>query len=255
MLLMIYIFASMMYAFTPQTVSSSTYVIGNLIFEKRGFWNLGFPIVGTFSIYVATALLHGDPWHILTCSIQYILIIPSYIHIIMTHACNYTFIYLIQVCNLNDMLFKRNDSLYSTEISMPQLTPIDFPIPDDIDAQFLKAVNNLQIPDLGTSNTQIDRKDILAAFRTRLVVMWIVTNSLMCIIMTSDLLHGFNTPFIDSFISLPEYLKFIMYSIFGITSVRCVGTILFIASQIVFGWVIQNCIVWIDTNNNSSVFI
>lgn len=86
MVLMLFMIGKMMYALSPTLPSPTTYTIGNFAFEKNGFWNLGFPIISTISMYILISILYREPLHILTSSINYILMLPSYLHIVLSHA-------------------------------------------------------------------------------------------------------------------------------------------------------------------------
>lgn len=46
-------------------------------------------LVATFGIYLLSSLLYRDPWHMVTCLLQYLLLAPSFTNVLNTYAfCN-----------------------------------------------------------------------------------------------------------------------------------------------------------------------
>lgn len=46
-------------------------------------------LASTYGIYVVSSVLYGTPWHLLTCFLQYLFLIPSFTNILMVYAfCN-----------------------------------------------------------------------------------------------------------------------------------------------------------------------
>jgi chitin synthase len=53
------------------------------------FRDLIISLTSTYGLYLLSSLLHGDPWHIFTCILQYFLMLPSFVNILMVYACEF----------------------------------------------------------------------------------------------------------------------------------------------------------------------
>jgi chitin synthase len=50
------------------------------------FRDLVISTLSTYGLYLLSSLMHLDPWHIFTCMIQYLFMIPSFVNILMVYA-------------------------------------------------------------------------------------------------------------------------------------------------------------------------
>jgi cellulose synthase/poly-beta-1,6-N-acetylglucosamine synthase-like glycosyltransferase len=50
------------------------------------FRDLVISTLSTYGLYLIGSLIHLDPWHIFTCMIQYLFMIPSFVNILMVYA-------------------------------------------------------------------------------------------------------------------------------------------------------------------------
>ncbi|KAJ1554890.1 Chitin synthase, class 2 [Cladochytrium tenue] len=44
-------------------------------------------VAATYGLYLVSSILYLEPWHMLTCMLQYLLLLPSYVNILMVYAC------------------------------------------------------------------------------------------------------------------------------------------------------------------------
>ena len=50
-------------------------------------------VQATYGLYLISSILYFDPWHMLTSFVQYLLLLPSYVNILLIYA----------FCNLHDV--------------------------------------------------------------------------------------------------------------------------------------------------------
>ena len=109
--LMIYIiFASVWLAYDG--ITNAVQTTDNLLGDGS-FRDVLISVGATYALYLMASLLFFDPWHMITSSIQYLLMTPSYINILNTYA----------FCNTHDVRYRNNnsnnsnnDTFYSEEV-------------------------------------------------------------------------------------------------------------------------------------------
>ena len=144
-------------------------------------------LASTFGLYYVASFLYWDPWHMFTSFIQYLLIAPSFINILMIYAFS----------NWHDVSWgtkgsdkaealpsaqtKKDDKGTATvveEVDKPQA---------DIDSQFEATVKRALTPYVEPkSKDESTLEDSYRNFRTRLVATWIFSNALLALAITSD---------------------------------------------------------------------
>jgi cellulose synthase/poly-beta-1,6-N-acetylglucosamine synthase-like glycosyltransferase len=58
-----------------------------LLLAERIFRDLLISVLSTFGVYLLSSLIYFEPWHMLTSSVQYMLLVPSFVNILMVYAC------------------------------------------------------------------------------------------------------------------------------------------------------------------------
>jgi chitin synthase len=61
--------------------------LARLFAEERAFRDLVLSMSSTILIYLIASLLYFDPWHMVTSFVQYMLLVPSFVNILMVYAC------------------------------------------------------------------------------------------------------------------------------------------------------------------------
>lgn len=101
----------------------------------------------TYGLYLISSLLYFDPWHMLTSFIQYLLLLPSYVNILLIYA----------FCNLHDVSWGtkgdngaakdlgqvkkiEKDGKEMAEVAMPTRQ-------EDVDALWAQARQELRVPE------------------------------------------------------------------------------------------------------------
>ncbi|KAJ3011424.1 UNVERIFIED_CONTAM: Chitin synthase, class 2, partial [Siphonaria sp. JEL0065] len=73
--------------------SEKSYGFFKYMKDVPNFSNLVVSVLSTYILYFAASIFHMDPWHTVTCMIQYLLMIPSFANILMVYA----------FCNIHDV--------------------------------------------------------------------------------------------------------------------------------------------------------
>lgn len=59
------------------------------ILEDTGFRNMLVSLMATYGLYLVSSLLYGQPWHMITSFLPYLILLPGYINILNIYAfCN-----------------------------------------------------------------------------------------------------------------------------------------------------------------------
>jgi len=149
-------------------------------------------LASTYGLYFVASFLYLDPWHMFTSFIQYILLQSSYINILNVYAFS----------NWHDVSWgtKGSDkaealpSAQTQKTSDGKATVIEEPdLPQaDIDSQFEQTVKRALTPYVAPKEeTKKTLEDSYKSFRTRLVTIWIFSNGLLAVIITSDSVDDF----------------------------------------------------------------
>lgn len=148
----------------------------SFVFHNPLFRDLVVSLMSTYALYIVSSLLFLDPWHIITSSIQYVLITPSYINVLNVYA----------FCNLHDISWGtkgddklRNDLGFAT---IKNDEAVEFLLPNHlkiIEDSYQNATEILNTPAKHKEEvaSEDDRtKDWYALFRSTVVLAWVFTN-------------------------------------------------------------------------------
>lgn len=162
-------------------------------------------LFATFGLWVVASLLYLDPWHILTCSLQYSFLQSSYINILNVYAFS----------NWHDVSWgtkgsDKAEALPSAtttkgadgkaavveEVDRPQI---------DIDNQFEVTVKRALAPHVVVEEREVKSlEDSYKSFRTRLVTAWIFSNAILAVSITSNNLNQLAMD-VSSYLFLPHF--------------------------------------------------
>ena len=115
----------------------------------------------------------------------------------------------------------------------------------DINTNYEKFIKNLAEPrpnEKKKRDSQTKMEDYFKNFRTNVVLSWIFSNSLVVIVMSNDfLLQKIRQPFLITKTadgSPPPgnaFLQFIFWSVFGLSTIRFIGSTLYLILRALFG--------------------
>lgn len=59
------------------------------VFKAAGYHVLILALVCCWAVYLVSAILYGEPWHMIACFVQFLLLMPSYVSVLGVYAfCN-----------------------------------------------------------------------------------------------------------------------------------------------------------------------
>jgi len=185
-------------------------------------------LVSTYGIYLIASCLYADPWHMLTSFPQYMGLAPSFTNILNVYA----------FCNLHDVSWgtkgsDKVDALPSVKSSTEKSEGDNGPsvkdvvrTEEDLDANFKAVVGRaitpwsvVEVPEKPTED------DGNKTFRTRLVSVWMLSNAALSVAIAN--VNGLNKSEADEAKKQSMYFNIILWSTFGLSAVRFVGSTYF----------------------------
>lgn len=191
------------------------------------FYQLCISLLSTYGIYIIASLLYFEPWHMLTSFIQYLLISPSYINILNVYA----------FCNTHDISWgTKGDTGVKTDLGVVNVSKSDgklelaMPTSEvDVDALYTKALTTLQVKEPEAKNkrdAKTKQEDYYKAFRTRVVLFWILTNgTLIGLVLGLGGIDQIDTDS-ESDNNASIYLSIVFWSVAALSLFRFVGSVL-----------------------------
>ncbi|CDR37623.1 CYFA0S01e13542g1_1 [Cyberlindnera fabianii] len=196
--------------------------------SNRAFFNIIVSLLSTYGLYAFISIMYLDPWHILTCSVQYFLLLPSYTITLQIFA----------FCNTHDVSWgTKGDnnpakSLGSAIIKKDShgheiVEVVEDPVDQvDIESSYQGVLNNISIQRVRNKNPEKQPKqpipddDYYRDVRTRVVLTWLITNMIliMSIIQVYDPEDAYKN----------KYLAFILWSVAALALFRVIGSLSFL---------------------------
>ncbi|KAM4055675.1 chitin synthase domain-containing protein [Hirsutella rhossiliensis] len=187
--------------------------IGNNVFT-----NLIVSMASTIGLYFLMSFLYLEPWHMITSSLQYFLLLPSYICTLQVYA----------FCNTHDVTWgTKGDNVIKTDlggaVGKGQTVELEMPSEQlDIDSGYDEALRNLRdrlaVPSAPVSEAQM-QEDYYKSVRTYMVVTWMIANGILAMAV-SEIYSSKGIG--DNF-----YLRFILWSVAALAIFRAVGSTTF----------------------------
>lgn len=154
----------------------------SFVFHNPLFRDLVVSLMSTYALYIVSSLLFLEPWHIITSSLQYLLITPSYINVLNVYA----------FCNLHDISWgtkgddKVLDDLGGARLKNTKEVETFLPTRQSlIDKAYEKAIARLKMPAplVEEKPSEEDKtKDWYAMFRSIVVLCWVFSNLALIIV-------------------------------------------------------------------------
>ncbi|CAG8438119.1 7664_t:CDS:2 [Dentiscutata heterogama] len=146
--------------------------------RNAAFRDIIISVVLTYLLYLFSSFIHCEPWHIFSCLVQYLLLVPSYVNIIIIYA----------FCNTHDISWgTKGDNINIGNLSGVLLTEEDtdsvkiniIEEGEDKNAAYENIIQKLKNKDHEEKkhrNDIIKKDDYYRLFRTNFVLSWIFTN-------------------------------------------------------------------------------
>ncbi|KAI5959756.1 CHS1 [Candida pseudojiufengensis] len=200
------------------TNNTSTYVLISIVVS----------LLSTYGLYTLMSILYLDPWHMLTCSLQYFLMIPSY-------TCT---LQIFAFCNTHDVSWgtkgdnnPQEDKSNQYIIEQNDDGEFEAIVMDvNIDEVYVESLYNIRAKRSGKKmkptakpKNVLDGDDYAKDVRTRVVLFWLIANLIFIMTMVQVYKPGDTAKNI--------YLAFILWTVAVLSLFRAIGSL---------GYLIQN---------------
>ncbi|KAK3360136.1 glycosyltransferase family 2 protein [Lasiosphaeria hispida] len=184
-------------------------------------------LVTIYGLYFLASFLYLDPWHMFHSFPYYMVLMSTYINILMVYAFN----------NWHDVSWgtkgsDKNDALPSATVTKSEknetvVEEIEKP-QEDIDQLFEQTVRRALAPYKEDEKPEPkDLEDSYKSFRTMLVIMWLFSNCLLAVVITSDNFNSFGIGQTSSARTV-NFFKFLLFATAGLSVVRFIGFLWFL---------------------------
>lgn len=143
-------------------------------------------LASTFGLYWVASFLYCDPWHMFTSFSQYLFLMSSYVNILMVYSFS----------NWHDVSWGTKGSDKADALPSAQTTKVDGKSAvieeidrpqEDIDSQFESTVKRALKPYVEEAEEEKKTlEDSYKSFRTKLLIIWVFSNTLLSILITSN---------------------------------------------------------------------
>ncbi|VVT49687.1 uncharacterized protein SAPINGB_P002393 [Magnusiomyces paraingens] len=198
---------------------------GNADLGNNAFTNILVSMISTYGLYVVMSVLYLDPWHIITSSIQYFLLLPGYTITLQIYA----------LCNTHDVTWgTKGDNEQKMDLgsavvkaeSGNDIVEMDMPAEQfDIDQLYEEALSSLrdrkmtpEAPPAVNKKTMVE--DYYREFRTRVVLFWMIANMILALLM----MQVFSLDNTNGNV----YLKIILWSVAALAGFRALGSLAYL---------------------------
>jgi chitin synthase len=195
---------------TQTDLTGTALKLGNNVFT-----NLIVSMASTIGLYFLMSFLYLEPWHMITSSAQYFMLLPSYICTLQVYA----------FCNTHDVTWgTKGDNVMKTDlggaVGKDGLVELEMPSEQlDIDSGYDEALRNLrdriEVPTAPVSESQM-QEDYYRSVRTYMVVSWMMANAILAMAVSEA--YG-SSGIGDNF-----YLRFILWAVAALALFRAVGS-------------------------------
>ncbi|KAH8550919.1 chitin synthase 1 [Umbelopsis sp. PMI_123] len=206
------------------------------LIKQEAFRDVIVSVFSTYVLYLVSSILFLDPWHMLTSFIPYIFMAPGYTNILNVYA----------FCNTHDVSWgTKGDNSVATDLGVVKSKKndngehtVEISVPTeqkDLNEMYEEACMDLSkkvIEEPSHRDAKTKQEDYYKAFRTRLVISWIISNlALVAVICNAQLLHWFG----DFTERSTVYLGFILWSVAVLAVIRFAGSCMYLIMRIFTG--------------------
>ncbi|KAI9694523.1 MAG: Chitin synthase, class 1 [Bathelium mastoideum] len=145
------------------------------VFTNKIFFTLIVSMLSTYVLWIVVSILFLDPWHMITCFIQYLLMTPTYINILNVYA----------FCNTHDISWgtkgdDKPEKLPSATTKPSGKVDVALPTDDhDLNSQYedeLRVFSQQYKPPKKEATPSEKQEDYYKGFRSAVVLAWMFCN-------------------------------------------------------------------------------
>ncbi|KAL7415762.1 glycosyltransferase family 2 protein [Mrakia frigida] len=232
-LMLLYCAGWTVYNAVPHTAAGWANIL-DLIADNSTFRDIVISLGATYGLYLVSSLMYLEPFHMFTSFIQYLLLLPSFVNILMIYS----------MCNLHDVSWGTKGSTTTGDLGSAKLTKKDgkevmeVEVPqnkDDLSELWLQARGEIrnkpaEVPDKRAP--EVKQSDNDKNYRTNVVLIFLGSNMAVILIFTSDFfLNWYVLNTTDTTVN--PYLSFIFYSVAGLSAIRFIGSFFYLVLRLV----------------------
>ncbi|CAG8977827.1 hypothetical protein HYALB_00008993 [Hymenoscyphus albidus] len=212
------------YRSVKEEVADGKFTISDLV-QNSIFFTLIVSLLSTYVLWIFISIVFLDPWHIVTSSLQYMLLTPTYTNVINVYA----------FCNTHDVSWgtrpdekptlpnAKVDAKTGEKTEEPGLNNTDL---DDLYASALTSFSAPTQPEPVKINAKDEEEGFNRAFRSYVVLCWMFCNAaLVAVVLGTGGLSRLRVSKGDNFAASVEktYLFVILWSVAGLSAFKFVG--------------------------------
>jgi chitin synthase len=220
--------------YTDAVSKNPSITFASYLLSTGTFRDIVISVLSTYGLYLISSVMALDPWHVFTSMLQYLLLLPGYVNILMVYA----------FCNIHDISWgTKGDNVVvahegpkiTTDASGQKIMETQVPSTNaaDIDMAYQNMLTHLKrnMIEKPNGNQSVDQKtkqdDYFKEFRTRVVILWVTSNAV--------LVYLFSSPDVNKAIfpnrasnSVNPYLTFLFWSVAGLSLIRFIFSTIFL---------------------------
>ena len=207
-------------------VDSNAFTFSDIV-KNQIFYTLIISLASTYLLWFVVSFLFFDPWHMFTSFIQYLFLTPTYINILNVYA----------FCNTHDITWGTKGDDKAEKLPSATLKPggkVDVNIPTDdgdLNAQYEAEMRKIVMKapeekrEMSASEKQ---EDYYKAFRTRVVLVWLICNFGLCAVVLSTAGLERITASTNDSTKSTIYMAVVLWSVAGLSAFKFIGAMWFL---------------------------
>ncbi|KAI8929496.1 chitin synthase-domain-containing protein [Entophlyctis helioformis] len=215
--------------------------VAKLWASNEAFRDMILSVGSTYGVYILSSIMFLDPWHMVTSFVQYLFFLPAFTNILNVYA----------FCNLHDVSWGTKGDNAASSLGAAKVTKgkdgkdvVEVEVltdHNDINANYENFIRNLRQPrptEKAVRDQKTKQEDYFRNFRTRVVLFWMLSNAAVIILFTNfaelaqQVFKQFNVQESKAF---NPYLKFIFYSVLVLTTIRFIGSTMYLITRAICG--------------------
>ncbi|KAJ3113392.1 Chitin synthase, class 2 [Phlyctochytrium bullatum] len=199
--------------------SSDLWTFLKYMWQSPAFRDIVVSLLATYGVYLVASIMFMDPWHVFTCMLQYLFMLPSFVNILTVYA----------FCNLHDVTWgTRPEDPVDLKLGCVTVRQVgnsyeaDVEMLDEDERKWDDCLDELQKQSKGLrkrkdTGGRIDQKtkdeDGFRQFRTNTLFFWLLTNGILVYVFTSPSIIKAIFPRAASKQSVNPYLTFLFWAV------------------------------------------
>ncbi|KAJ3358961.1 Chitin synthase, class 2 [Allomyces javanicus] len=200
----------------------------------KRFLQTSIALGSTYGMYIVSSVLYREPWHMITCFLQYLLLLPCYVNVLQIYA----------YCNISDVTWgtkgdngsgggkgvtvkKGEDGQEVADLELPSQHPADVSLAYQHRMQALTDLKRTLEAGGTKSGSTLSSEDYFKQFRTIWLLIWIIFNGGLVAILIAPSAIG-----VENGSSLRKtYLQYLFIAVAALSAFRFIGSCGYLVSR------------------------